>query len=200
MADDLEQMYQARLAATEKPRPRHRADPYEEASARLDKMIEQAQPAEATEPTPPAVEPPSVSIPPKDQAGLQRKIQDGMLPQKSAWDNVLESLGESSRAVGSALLDKTFFGVPAKLDEAIEGLPPGTHARIAAENPLESTMAGVPAAAIDTATMSGPASAASEAISPLVRSARPALQTAAKSAAGGAMFGGADAALRGGDL
>jgi hypothetical protein len=199
MADELQALYRDKLAAAEKPRHR-RADPYEEASARLDKMLEQAQPAEAPEATPPAVEPPPASIPPKDQAGLQRKIQAGMLPQKSAWDNVLESLGESNRAVGSALLDKTLFGVPAKLDEAVEGLPPGTHARIAADNPLESTMAGLPAAAIDTATMSGPASAASEAIAPLVRGARPALQTAAKSAAGGALFGGSDAALRGGDL
>ena len=198
MADELERMYQANLDRGQAPR-RHRAvDPYEEASARLDKMLEQAQPAEAPETPAPAG--PTISIPPKDQAGLQRKIQAGMLPQKDMWENVLESIGESSRAVGSALLDKTLFGVPAKLDEAIEGLPPGTHARIAAENPLENTMAGLPAAAIDTATMSGPAAAAGEAIAPLVRNARPALQTAAKAATGGAFFGGSDAALRGGDL
>ena len=153
----------------------------------------------AAEPGPAPVVP-ARSIPPRDQAGLQRRIAAGTTPQKTALDMALESIGESNRAVGSAMLDRTLMGVPARLDEAVEGLPPGTHARIAAENPFESSMAGLPAAAIDTAAMSGQATAIGEALSPLVRNARPALQTAARAMTGGAAFGGADAALRGGDV
>ena len=100
MADDLEQMYQARLAATEKPRPRHRVDPYEEASARLDKMIEQAQPAEVPEPTPPAVPSSNTAT---DAVSSPITPATPPKPEPGWWEKTLGKIKDAAISAGPAV-------------------------------------------------------------------------------------------------
>jgi hypothetical protein len=193
------------------PRPRRAAapkrDPWAERAAQIEKDFAaqakpQATPAEAAPVAPKAT--PARSAAPS--AALQGKIQAGLIPQKSTWDNMIESLRESGDNAEASMRNKLLFGVPGKVADAVYGkqethpidVGPGKHW----EDNLPGTdaLTNLPATAADVAVTGGPVSAAAEGINPLIQGARPALQSAARAMTGGALYGGANAALRGGGV
>lgn len=161
------------------------------------------------------------SVPPRNTAELKARIKAGEfeLPGgiKTAWD----ALMESNREVGQQLADRTLLGAPGRalravgqFGEPVQPIPaPGASKRPEDYLPTEATLSGVPAAAIDMASMGGAAGKAGETLGQLPAAAarrlgaseaatvvRPGLQTAANVAGAGAVYGGSDAAMRGGDV
>lgn len=198
-------------------------NPWAEDNAR-DEAARNATPeaeAEKEPEAPPAAPPRVAAVPPRNTAELKAKIKAGEfeLPGgiKTAWD----ALMESNREVGQQLADRTLLGAPGRalravgqFGEPVQPIPaPGASKRPEDYLPTEATLSGVPAAAIDMASMGGAAGKAGETLGQLPAAAarrlgaseaatvvRPGLQTAANVAGSGAVYGGSDAAMRGGDV
>jgi len=161
------------------------------------------------------------TVAPKNAKELREKIKAGTYPLPGGLRTAWEALQESNRAAGQSLADQTLMGVPGRALRAAGqfGEPPqpipeaGKVKRGEDYLPTEQTLTSVPAAAIDVATMGGAGSKAGETLgaipgqvarrlgaSEAQTAVRPGLQAATNAGGAGTVFGGTDAALRGGDL
>jgi hypothetical protein len=165
---------------------------------------------------------PSVTVPPKDPEGLQKKIDAGMLPLPGGLETAKQAWGEAQRTAVNSLADQTLFGLPGRAMRAVGAAPApaqpipkmgkGDARRWDDFLPTEATLTGVPAAAIDTASIGGIIGRAGQTIgsvpaelarklgaSEAQTAVRPSIQAAADAAGGGATFGAIDAVARGND-
>ena len=176
-----------------------------------------------TPPSTPAAPTKSTAVPltPERQAKLDSDIARTSIPEKSGWDRIIESVLESNSTVGQQLADKTLMGIPGRvmratgtMGEPAQPIPAAGKTKRAEDYlPTEDQISGVPAAAVDMASLGGAAGKAGSAIgqapaalarklgaSEAATAVRPSLQAAANSAGAGAAVGGADAAMRGGGI
>jgi hypothetical protein len=191
---------------------------------RFDAYLEQEEPAEvAPEIVPPP--PQSIALPlsPERQAALQAKIDASMSPVPGGLGTAKDAFLDAFDEAGNQFGRKALFGIPGRVSEAVFGPPrqvdpipaPGKKSKRWDDylpDELAANMGtGLAAAGTDMATMGGVAGKAGEAIGQApaaiarrlgageaATAVRPSLQTAANAGGAGAVFGGADAAIRGG--
>jgi hypothetical protein len=162
-----------------------------------------------------------VPLTPERQAKVDAQIKATQLQAPSGARTLYDAFRESNQQVGQDLSDKTLLGIPGRVMRAtgtygdpVQPIPqPGQGGAHRPEDylPTEGTLSGVPAAAIDTATIGGAFGRAGQAIgqapASLARSlgaragqtaVRPSIQAAADAVGTGALYSGAETAARGG--
>lgn len=199
------------------------ATPKAEAAAKPRRFADYLAEAEA-EPVKAAPEDTGVKSLPmsaEKKADVDRQIQAGMLPIPGGARTVADSILESNTAVGQNLADKTLMGVPGRVmraagvyGDSVQPIPqPGKGDAHRPEDylPGEAPMSNLPAAALDMASLGGAFGKAGQAIGQAPASiaraigakeaqtlVRPSIQAAAEAGGAGALYSGADTALRGG--
>jgi len=209
MASFADYVNQEKAKATGNPAPETSDDALDRELERLRAQVAEAEKAQQPR-----------TVPPKDQAALQRKIDAGMSPLPGGLGTLAQALGESYSEFGRNLNQRALAGLSERAWNAVglggykpaQPMPePGKVWRHEDYWPSQESLSTGPVMAVDAAAVGGPMAKAGQTLAQapatLARmfgakqaqtAVRPGLQAAAGAAATGGLYNATDTAIRGG--